>query len=136
MDTNNQETTTSQAPQIPESEFKLPEEQMGESSAGKEKSPYAVNPIFVALLLILLAILAVLLIWGEQLIGMLIPTTAVTLPPLPEEVTPAENESVSPYGKSDDEEITSIEAGLDAEAENLGTLDAEMEEIEAEFNAI
>lgn len=120
---NNNNNTPPEAPLIPESEMKLPEESTNGVTSQATTKSRLFNPLLIALFVVLLAILAVVIIWGEQLIGMVLPEEEVELQPLPEE------EQMS----NDAAEIEQWESELDEI--DLSTLDEELNAIESEIEA-
>ena len=125
MEPNNNQPTP-QAPDIPESEMKMPDDQFGNQPTPEPTPKHAVNPLFIVALILLLTILAVVVIWGEELVGMFLPETTVELEPLPEatesDTTEAElNEMERDLNEMDlsdmEEELETIEAEMEAELE-------------------
>ncbi len=122
MEQNN--NIPNEAPLIPESEMKLPEESVNGVPQKPVPKSHLFNPLLIALLVVLLVILAAVIIWGEELIGMVWPQEAVELQPLSEEE--ASNNEVNELEQWESEineidlstveaEMTSIEAGIEAE---------------------
>lgn len=124
MEPNNNQSTP-QAPEIPESEMKLPEDQFGNQPMPEPAPSHSVNPLFIVALILLLTVLAVVIIWGEELVGMFLPESTVQLEPLPEpkqsEVTEADLEDIgreidqTDVSSTTEEETSSIEAQMNAE---------------------
>jgi|SRR5690606_17105891 len=124
MDNNNQNQSSNPPPVIPESELKLPEE--GVNGVAPTPAPkHAINPLLIALLVLLLAILAAVIIWGEELIGMVFPGETVELPPLPEEQVE----------RDDQTELMELEAEIEESEAALDALEQEMNQMEAEIEA-
>lgn len=111
-----------EAPLIPESEMKLPEEPLGGAANTAAPSRHLFNPLLVALFVFLLVILAVVIIWGETLIGLVWPQDSVELPPLPEEQTANAADEARQWR----EEIDAVD---------LSKMDADMNSIETAINA-
>lgn len=119
MDNNN---PNNQVPTIPESEMKLPEEQYQETNlepAGK-KSAWTV--VLLVLVVVLLAAMTAVIVWGEELVNLILPPEEVEMPAPMEE--PAETE---------EENIENIEAEL--EDIDFTEMEAELDDIEAEIEA-
>lgn len=123
MEQNN--NTPNEAPLIPESEMKLPEESVNGVPQKPLPKNQLFNPLLIALLVVLLAVLAAVIIWGEELIGMIWPQEAVELQPLSEEEMSNNDTAEIEQWESEidemdfsamDEEMTSIEAEIEAEA--------------------
>lgn len=126
MEQNNNQPTPQPAPQAPEiseSEMKMPEDQFGDKQVSEPAPGNAVNPLFIVALILLLTILAVVVIWGEELVGMFIPDTTVELAPLPEAEKPETAET----------ELNEMENQLNEI--DLSTMEAELDMMEAEMNA-
>ena len=122
--TNQNQPSTTPPPVIPESELKLPEE--GVNGVTPAPAPkYAINPLLIGLLVLLLAVLAAVIIWGEQLIGLVLPEDTVELPPLPEEQ--ARQDSA--------DELSELEAEIDQSESELNALEQELNQMEAEIEA-
>lgn len=128
MEQNN--NTPSEAPMIPESEMKLPEESLNGAPQTPAPKGHLFNPLLVALLVILLAILAVVIIWGEELIEIVWPQETAEPQPLPEgEVSNNEASEIEQWESEIDEmdlsgietEMTSIEAEIEAETTATST---------------
>ena len=120
MEQNNNQPAP-QAPEISESEMKMPEDQFGDKQVSEPAPSHSVNPLFIVALILLLTILAVVVIWGEELVGMFMPETTVELEPLPEGVENNETEL-----SEMENEINQID---------LSTMEAELDMIEAEMDA-
>lgn len=115
--------TAPQPPVIPESEMKLPEEGIGGASVpAAPSSKHLVNPLLIALFVLLLAILAVVIIWGEALVGLILPADGTELTPIDTATT-----------TSDAAELEAAEQEL--KSVNFDELEAEMNAIEAEIEA-
>ena len=129
MEQNNNNPENNQVPNIPESEMKMPEEQFGQNAPVAE-SKHVFNPLLFGLLIILLVILALVVIWGEQLVELVWPTEIDNSTPTPIEEPAPQNDSAA-------NELQSIEAELNevdfTDIEN--DLDAIEAEIEAEASA-
>ncbi|MEX0913257.1 MAG: hypothetical protein WDZ56_01865 [Candidatus Paceibacterota bacterium] len=134
MEQNNNQPTpqsTPQAPEIPESEMKLPEEQFGNQPLAEKAPKHYVNPLLIVGVILLLTALAIVVIWGEELIGMFLPDSTVQLEPLPEaeEVNATETELEEMERELEEMDMSSFE-------EELDTIEAEMEaELETETEA-
>lgn len=129
METNKQDAP--QAPVIPESELKLPEESLNGAVQSPVTSARIVNPLLIVLLVVLLAVLAVVVIWGEQIIDIVMPATVsdTTMEMMP----PTEEQATTSVETNAEMEVVEMEAELnDSELEEF---DAEMEAIEAEIEA-
>lgn len=125
MDNNNQNPTQNTPPPvIPESELKLPEE--GVNGVTPAPAPkHAINPLLIALLVLLLALLAAVIIWGEELIGLVLPEDTVELPPLPEEQAQPDQAA----------ELMELEAEIGQSEAELNALEQELDQMEAEIEA-
>ncbi len=125
MDNNNQNPTPNTPPPvIPESELKLPEE--GVNGVTPAPAPkHAINPLLIGLLVLLLAILGAVIVWGEELIGLVLPEETVELPPLPEES--AERDAAA--------DITELESEIDQNEAELNAIEQELLQMEAEIEA-
>lgn len=123
MDNNNQKQPANTPPVIPESELKLPDEGV-DGVAPVPPPKHSINPLLVALLVLLLAILAAVIIWGEELIGLVFPGETVELPPLSEEQVGRDNLS----------EMTELEAEIEQNEAELDSLEQEMNQLETEIN--
>jgi hypothetical protein len=117
----NNTTPITQAPIIPESQMKFPDESAG-GPPPPDTNRHGFNPWLIGLLVILLILLAVAVIWGEEIVGMILPeeTAEFTLPPDTAE-------------QSDADDLNALEAEIDDT--DWSELDAEMDAIEAEINA-
>jgi|GEM_PF-2674907 len=111
--------TTGQAPFIPESEMKLPEESVAEGSSTTRSSGTGISILLIALLVFLLAILGIVIVWGEQIINLVLPDQTVELPPLP---VPETNQ------------YEVIQAELDTATNNLNNID--LNSVSASFISI
>ncbi len=112
-----------QAPFIPESEMKLPEESVVGTAVAPESSRHLFNPLLIALLVLLLAALAVVIIWGEDLIELVLPSAPIDQGPTMEEQ--ARNAELDALTKTEN----------DLEAIDLSQPEAQMNAIEAEIIA-
>lgn len=121
MEQNN--NVPNEAPLIPESEMKLPEESVNGAPQKPLPKNQLFNPLLIILLVVLLAILAAVIFWGEELVGMVWPQEAAELQPLNDEVG-LENEA---------NELEQWESEMDSI--DLSEIDAEMSSIEAEIEA-
>ncbi len=121
MEHNN--NTPNEAPLIPESEMKLPEESVNGVPQKPVPKNHLFNPLLITLLIVLLVILAAVIIWGEELIGMVWPQETVELQPLSE-------------GEASNNEVSELEQ-WESEIDNmdLSEIDAEMTSIEARIEA-
>jgi len=121
MEQNN--NTPNEAPLIPESEMKLPEESLNGAPQKPVPKTHLFNPLLIVLLVVLLAILAAVIIWGEELIGMVWPQETVELQPLPE-------------GEANNNEVREVEQWeSEMDTMDLNEIDSEMSSIEAEIEA-
>ncbi len=140
MGPNNNPTTPETAPQaplIPESEMKMPEDEYGNKPAPEVSSKHPVNPLFIVALILLLTVLAVVVIWGEELVGMFLPETTVELEPLPE-ATEMQGDTTETELSEMEREISEIDlSGIEEELDAIETeMDAELEaEAETETGA-
>lgn len=133
MEPNNNQTPAPQAPEIPESEMKMPEDQFGDRPVAEPAPKHAVNPLFIVALILLLTILAVVIIWGEELVEMFLPETTVELEPLPE-ATEMEDENTEAELNEMERELNEMD--LSDMEEDLNMIEAEMDaELEAENEA-
>lgn len=122
---NQPENNITTPPVIPQSELKLPEETVdGQTPPPKRK--FLINPLLIALLVILLGLLAAVIIWGEQLVGMILPSEKVDLPPLPEETEEQPN---------DEAEVQQIEQEINQNEAELKALESDLEKMETEIEA-
>lgn len=128
MEQNN--NTPNEAPLIPESEMKLPEESLNGTPQKPVPKSHLFNPLLIALLVVLLVILAAVIIWGEELIGMVWPQEAVELQPLSEEdMTNNETNELEQWESEIDEidlsgideDMAAIEAKIETEATATST---------------
>lgn len=121
-------------PVIPESELKLPQENFGDTAPAPEEKSGIWTVLLLVLLVLLLGVLTVVVIWGEEIIDMVMPaaelggadmedtTPAPTPEPTPEEDMAAmETELENIDFAAMDAELNAIEAELDAEASNTAT---------------
>jgi hypothetical protein len=131
MEQNNNQPTPQPAPQAPEiseSEMKMPEDQFGDKQVSEPAPSHSVNPLFIVALILLLTILAVVVIWGEELVGMFMPDTTVELEPLPEGVENNETDLTEMENELNEIDLSTMEAELDMmEAEMDAELEAESE---------
>lgn len=133
MEPNNNQPVAPQAPEIPESEMKMPEDQFGNRPAAEPAPKHIVNPLFIVALILLLTVLAVVVIWGEELVGMFLPETTVELEPL-REGTEMENDSTETELNEMERELN--EMNLSNMEENLNMIEAEMDaELESKTEA-
>lgn len=114
-----------EAPLIPESEMKLPEEQVGGIAPPPAPSSHLFNPILFGLLIVLLVILGVVIIWGEQLLNMVLPPENYEMPIEPVTTEQPEESSAT--------ELQATEAELNQM--NFEDMDAELDAIEASMDA-
>ena len=122
MENNN---TNNQVPSIPESEMKLPEEQFGEAApAAEPKTSSAWTIALFLLLVVLLAALAVVVIWGEELIDMVLPAETVEITPMPE--TPNNDAAAAAPIENIEAELNEID---------FTEMESELDAIEAEIEA-
>lgn len=121
MEQNSQQIIP-KAPEIPESEMKMPEDQFGNQPAPESTSKYVINPLFVVALILLLTILAIVIIWGEELVAMFLPETTVELEPLPEA---GSFEAVETELNDTENQLNEID--ISATEANLNAIEAEME---------
>lgn len=133
METNNNEIQNNQPPEIPESELKLPEEQFNGNFSNQQSNKNKISVLFVIVMLILLSCLVVLVVWGEQLINMLLPQPSLETGLFNNEMMIEEEPSNQ---ASIESEVNSIESELEIESQNLDQFDAEMDEIENELDQI
>lgn len=127
MEQNNNQLTP-QAPEISESEMKMPEDQFGDKPVSEPAPSHSVNPLFIVALILLLTILAVVVIWGEEIVGMFLPETTVKLEPLPAAV-----ESDKTQTGFDEMEKQLNEVDLSNMDEQLNTIEVQMDgELKAE----
>jgi hypothetical protein len=73
------EPTNTPAPAVPESELKMPEEQFGARTAPAEPSRLLI-PLLVTLLVLLLGVLGAFVLFGDQILGYLMPTSSTETP--------------------------------------------------------
>lgn len=120
-----------QQPQQPiaEDEMKMPEEQFGaRSDAPQSSSPLV--PILVALLIVLLVALGALVVWGDEIMGVLMPAE-----PAPAEEAATSTDASATDDASSDTAGTYGDIEAELEATDLSELDAELEAIEAELES-
>lgn len=117
--------TEPQPPVIPESELKLPEEGLNGAAPAPE-AKFAINPLLIVLLVMLLAVLGAVIIWGEEIIEMVLPAEESEIPMPAEEETVAEDTAA---------EITELEAEIDQNEAELNALEQELNQMEAEIEA-
>jgi flagellar basal body-associated protein FliL len=119
MDNNN---PNNQIPSIPESEMKLPEEQYQETNMepAAKKSPWTV--VLLVLIVLLLGAMAAVIVWGEELVNLILPPEQIEMPaPIEERVV------------TEEENVEDIETEL--EDMDFTDMEAELNEIEAEIEA-
>lgn len=121
MDNN---TPNTQVPSIPESEMKLPEEQYQETNPTPAPKKSLGTILLVLLVVILLGIMTAVIVWGEELVNMILPSEAVETPMPPVENPPPETEEAN---------IETIEAEL--EDMDFTEMESELNDIEAEIEA-
>lgn len=120
METNNSNKENNQVPSISESELKLPDEQFGEQSpVPAPKSHF--NPLLFGLLIALLVIMSLVVIWGEQLINLVLP------PENTEPATITETEEVPPETAGTQQDLSDIESELNEM--DFSTIDNELDAI-------
>lgn len=122
MEPNNNTTPIIKpAPEIPESEMKLPEEQFGQQNQTISSSHHF-NPLLIILLVILLVVLGVVVIWGEQLVKLIFMEPTIEQTPINEDATETVTESDISRLENELDEVDS----LDFESE-LDAIDAELD---------
>ena len=102
--------------------MKLPEEPVAGSQAVPDPGRHWFHPLMIVLLVILLAALAAVVIWGEEIVNMILPSEETELTPLPEAT-----------GPSDADELNSLEAEMDDT--NWSEFESDMNAIEASIEA-
>jgi hypothetical protein len=117
----NNPTPVNQAPIIPESQMKMPDEAAG-GPPPPDTNRHGFNPWLIGLLVILLVMLAVAVIWGEEIVGMLIPEESAEFTPPPETAE-----------QSDTKDLNDLESEI--EDTDWSELEADMAAMEAEINA-
>ena len=121
MDTNN---PNNQVPSIPESEMKLPDEQYQETNPEPVAKKSAWTAVLLVLVVVLLAAMTAVIVWGEELVNMILPPEAVETPMPPSDTPPPETEAAT---------IEDIEAEI--EDIDFTAMEAELNDIEAEIEA-
>lgn len=135
---NKDETKTNTpgaVPNIPESEMKLPEEQFGTTTEPKKESGSFINPLLIVLLVILLGMLGTVIVWGNDLLDLLLPTETNDGEVMIEDSSPEEDTNNLEDETLSAEEIEAMEedaAKMDAE---MQAMDQDLAEIEAEMDA-
>lgn len=79
MALENEQTAPNEVPLIPESEMKLPEERFGGEPPETPRNPFLLI-MLVSLMIVLLGAVAVVVIWGQQLINLVMPPPAMEAP--------------------------------------------------------
>ncbi len=119
MDNNN---PNNQVPTIPESEMKLPEEQYQETSVEPAAKKSGWTVVLLVLVVLLLGAMAAVIFWGEELINMVLPPEEVEMPA-----------PIEPPVQTEAENVETIEAEL--EDMDFTEMEAELNDIEAEIEA-
>lgn len=116
------------APVVPESELKMPEQEFtGQAPVPDAPKSRTLLYVLVAIFVLLLAVLGALLLYGEELMELIIPQEP-TVQPLPAEPMPEETAATTTI-----EDLAAMEAAL--EGTDLSEFDAELEAIDAELEA-
>ena len=125
MEPNINQTPAPKAPVIPESEMKMPEDQFSDTTGTEPAPSHSINPLLIVALILMLTVLAVVVIWGEELVGMLLPEATVELESMPgddgnteAELNEMENELNQMDFSDMEENLDGIEAEMDAELES------------------
>ncbi|MEX0918090.1 MAG: hypothetical protein WDZ93_02950 [Candidatus Paceibacterota bacterium] len=135
MEQNQPQPEQNQAPDISDAELKMPEEQFGESEPVKEGRGMLV-PLLILLILALAGILGALVLWGEELMGIILgeqtpeqeeamESTATTSDEMTADTTGAETAATQP-------DFNAIEAELEGDGfttfeNDMGAIDSEIE---------
>lgn len=114
-------------PVIPESEMKLPVENFGDAATAPEKKSSVWTVLLLILLVLLLGILTVVVIWGKEIVDMVLPVATVE-DTMTSDLTPTLKVEPTP-----EEDIAAVESEL--EGIDLEAMDAELNAIEAELDA-
>lgn len=130
QETNQSQSAPEQQP-IDDAELKMPEEQFGHVRE-KTSATSALVPVLIGFLIILLVLLGALVVWGEEIMGMLGPDIST---PAPVVETSSETEATT----TEEAATTPAETPADLEAEleetTLADFDAELEAIDAELES-
>lgn len=130
---NQQPHMQESAPTVPESELKMPEQQFtAQSAEPAEPKSRALLYTLVAVLVVLLAALAAFMLYGEQLMDLLMPRNEPVLDPVMPEDMQADGTETGP-ATTTEEDLSAIEAEL--ENTDFEEFDAELEAIDAELEA-
>lgn len=128
---DNDQNPVPQTPSVPETEMKMPEEQVI-APQPEARGRRAFIPLLVGVLVLLLGILGALLVWGDEIIDTFMP------------VDTAEDVSLTPATSTDpavtDTDASETEADLSAieaelEGEDFSEFEAEMSALDAELAA-
>lgn len=138
MDTN-PNNTPNETPSVPPEELKMPEEQFGPVES-QSRASGALIPLMVGILILLLGVLAALIFWGEEIMGILQPAPETVPDPIPaaEMQTMDDEEAANAVADentstSTDEIVADAETELEgASVEESATLQATSTEVEGE----
>ena len=132
MDNNQEKTNPSSnnsapVPEIAESELKMPEDKFSGVPEPTVKTRGPISPLLISLLVVSLALLGVVVVWGEEILDMI-------MPPTPGDTVYQDDmmleEEVEP---TPEEDIAALEEELDDES--FDDIDADLAEIEAQMDA-
>ncbi|OGG85537.1 hypothetical protein A2392_02040 [Candidatus Kaiserbacteria bacterium RIFOXYB1_FULL_46_14] len=130
MDNNQNQQPAKPVPEIPQGELKMPVESVPTQSATAPSPKHHVSPFLVILFVFSLALLGVAIVWGAQIIDILMPAAET---PVLEPATDIKTEAQTP--PTTEQEITNIEAEAAATEAELSASESELDAIEAEIEA-
>lgn len=126
MDNNQPNQAPAPVPKIDESELKLPQENLS-TLPKPEPAKGPVSPLLIILLVIALALLGAVIVWGEEILNLVMP--------LPAEPTPTETVKLEETPEQTEQPLTPEEDMAKIEAEASST-ESDMAEVDKELNAI
>lgn len=132
MDNNQTTPAPAPVPKIEESELKLPQENLS-TLPKPEPAKGPISPLLIILLMIALALLGAVIVWGEEILDLVMPLPADA--PTSETVKLQEATTTTERTLTPEEDMAKIEAEASSTESEMAEMDKELNSIEAELNA-
>lgn len=131
MDNNQTNPAPAPVPKIEESELKLPQENLS-TLPKPEPVRGPISPLLIILLVIALALLGAVIVWGEEILDLVMPIPADA--PTTETVK-LQEATTTERTLTPEEDMAKIEAEASSTESEMSEMDKELNSIEAELNA-